>query len=287
MSSINLTWVNDVNADSYNVYRSTSTMNPTSLPAPLATGILTKSYSDTTTTANTKYYYRVASVIGGVVRVSSEIIIYSQTYSQTVLNDNPIAYYPLTETSGILTNDIMSNPSNGYSMGVSVGQTPLAKYIGTSYYFGGDSNILLYTPPKFKFTGSASFEVWFKMNSTGTGTIFTTGYNTGLRIQVTTTLNVIYNSANILSSVAISANTLYHAVVTLSSTTVKIYLNNVLTNTLSTTTWTGVQNNNDSAIGYLPLYGEFYAGYLSNLALYNVELTQAQVTNHYNIGMGL
>lgn len=79
MSSVNLTWAADGNIDSYNIYRSTSPMNIASLPAPLATGITTKSYSDTTAANGTKYYYRVASVAGSTNKISSEISVSTVT----------------------------------------------------------------------------------------------------------------------------------------------------------------------------------------------------------------
>lgn len=74
---INLNW-NDKNygESSINVYRSTSTIDPANLPAPLATlSPGTTTYSDTTATTGTIYYYRVAAIIGGTAYVSSELQI--------------------------------------------------------------------------------------------------------------------------------------------------------------------------------------------------------------------
>ncbi|MHA3052609.1 fibronectin type III domain-containing protein [Acinetobacter sp. ANC 4640] len=78
MSSVNLTWDAAGQIDSYKVYRSTSPMNPSGLPAPLATGITAKSYSDTTAVTGTPYYYRVASVKNGVEKVSDEVIVFTE-----------------------------------------------------------------------------------------------------------------------------------------------------------------------------------------------------------------
>lgn len=75
MSSVNLTWEADGNIDSYNIYRSTSPMNIASLPAPLATGITTKSYSDTTVAVDNLYYYRVGSIKNSIEKVSNEFVI--------------------------------------------------------------------------------------------------------------------------------------------------------------------------------------------------------------------
>ena len=66
--------------DEIRVYRSTSTMDPEALPAPLATiaaGNL--SYTDTTATNGVSYYYRVAFVFGAAVYVSGEVLILAPT----------------------------------------------------------------------------------------------------------------------------------------------------------------------------------------------------------------
>ncbi|MHA3062072.1 discoidin domain-containing protein [Acinetobacter sp. ANC 4636] len=77
MSSVNLTWDAVGQIDSYKVYRSTSPMNPASLPAPLATGITAKSYSDATISQGSKYYYRVGAVKNGIEKLSEEYIVYA------------------------------------------------------------------------------------------------------------------------------------------------------------------------------------------------------------------
>lgn len=69
-----LTWTDTTSAEEgFKVYRSTSTMDPGSLPTPLATlSANVTSYLDTTAVASTLYYYRVASYIGALIKVSSE-----------------------------------------------------------------------------------------------------------------------------------------------------------------------------------------------------------------------
>ena len=64
------------NEDSINVYRSTSTMNPLSLPAALASGLAsgTLEYEDATAVDGVTYYYRVESIIGANNWVSEEIV---------------------------------------------------------------------------------------------------------------------------------------------------------------------------------------------------------------------
>ncbi|WP_141692628.1 Ig-like domain-containing protein [Paenibacillus pectinilyticus] len=63
-NSVSLTWTAVQGADSYNVYRSLSSNG--TLTKVNSTSILAVSYTDTGLTANTRYYYKVASVSGGV-----------------------------------------------------------------------------------------------------------------------------------------------------------------------------------------------------------------------------
>ena len=57
---ISLSWTASSGATSYNVYRGTSAGGESS--TPLATGVTTTSYPDSTAAAGTTYYYKVAAV---------------------------------------------------------------------------------------------------------------------------------------------------------------------------------------------------------------------------------
>lgn len=74
---VQLTWVEpNFGESSVKVYRDTSTMNPMSLPSPLATlSADANTYLDTTAVDATTYYYRVSSTVNGVEYVSDEISI--------------------------------------------------------------------------------------------------------------------------------------------------------------------------------------------------------------------
>ena len=62
-ASVSLTWTAVTGAASYNVYRGTSSGGEST--TPIATGIATAAYTDTTVTNGTTYYYKVAAVNGG------------------------------------------------------------------------------------------------------------------------------------------------------------------------------------------------------------------------------
>lgn len=77
MGIVNLNWSADGSPESYSIYRSETPMNANSMPLPLATGISLKSYSDNSIINNTKYYYRVGSIKGGVEKISDEIEVFA------------------------------------------------------------------------------------------------------------------------------------------------------------------------------------------------------------------
>ncbi|MHA3063080.1 LamG-like jellyroll fold domain-containing protein [Acinetobacter sp. ANC 4641] len=77
MSSINLAWSADGNIDSYTIYRSESPIDINNLPVPIASGVTSKSYSDTTVVTGVNYFYRVASISLQASKISNEISSYA------------------------------------------------------------------------------------------------------------------------------------------------------------------------------------------------------------------
>ncbi len=73
-SEVTLSWDGAAGADTYNVYRSTSSTSGAE-GEPLATGVAETSYADTDAKNGTKYYYRVTSVnpSGAESDASSEV----------------------------------------------------------------------------------------------------------------------------------------------------------------------------------------------------------------------
>ena len=85
------------------VYRSTSTIDPGSLPSPLATlAAGTIYYEDTTAVDTTTYYYRVGYVRGSDEAVSGEVTVTAPTGSTASAG---IAFPPMTATTGVLMDD--------------------------------------------------------------------------------------------------------------------------------------------------------------------------------------
>lgn len=78
--AIKLEWAQFSKFDSMNVYRSTSSIDTENLPTPLATGLTTMYYFDSTAVDGETYYYVVGMWLDGVEYLSSEISIYAGTY---------------------------------------------------------------------------------------------------------------------------------------------------------------------------------------------------------------
>ncbi|MHA3082118.1 LamG domain-containing protein [Acinetobacter sp. ANC 5383] len=286
MAGIRLEFAQFGDFDSFDIIRSTSSMASIAdadLPNPVVTGLKTMYFFDDTAKSNTTYYYKIRVWRGLESITSSEIIINTNTYQATIFADNPIAYYPLNEKLGTSAVDIMSSPANGEVYNCVMGSDAIAPLLDTSFYFNGvDSYINLGAPDKFLVTGSISMECWIKG---GSGNSFSIGFNSGLRMQIGSPLVMIFAGAAKLST-DITTDVEHHIVFTCSTTSLKIYIDGQLATQLASGGgWTGITSNIDSVIGYAgPGKGEYFKGYLSNIALYNHELSAARVLDHFNAG---
>lgn len=73
MANVKLEWSQATFVDSFKIYRSSATMNPASMPAPLATGVTNNYYFDTSIVVDQTYFYRVGAVRGEQELISSEV----------------------------------------------------------------------------------------------------------------------------------------------------------------------------------------------------------------------
>lgn len=229
---------------------------------------------------------------------------FGSAYRTTIINDNPISYWRLGETTGHFI-DMMGN-FDSYTENVNArNQTSL---------ISGDANgcVLLnaINPSEIfidnsfsQVTTAFSFEAWVKPNSLsghvtiigrsssswvgGLGAFYFKLSNAG---DQKPTIVLSYSSSGEVDAIAansISTGSIYHIVGTCDGTDLKIYINGVLNGTTSLAGHTiGVQT------GPLTLgagsgggtTGDRYSGYLDEIAVYSYALTQAQVTAHYAAG---
>ncbi len=104
-SQVSLSWSTSAGAASYNVYRGTSAGGENS--TPVATGITSASYVDTSVTNGTTYFYKVAAVN------SSGTSGYSNEASATPVSGLPPAPTGLAATAGNAQVSLSWTPSSG------------------------------------------------------------------------------------------------------------------------------------------------------------------------------
>lgn len=292
MAGIRLEFAQFGDFDSFDIIRSDSSMTGIAeidLPNPIIAGLSTMYYVDTNVEFGETYYYKARVWHDGTSKLSSEIKVLASEYMSLIISDNPIAYYPLNELAGNFAADIMSSPANGTIYNCLLGQAVLSNALGSCYYFNGSSSrIELGSPSKF-LLNQASMECWVKIiDGNYGGNTLQIGYNTGLRMQLSSTANMIFNHANKLSSSSLTNDTLYHIVFTCTQTSLSIYINGVLDTSLSGGGgWYGIGSIANSAIGYSGSFynNEYLKGYLGHVALYDYALTAERVLAHYNAGV--
>jgi fibronectin type 3 domain-containing protein len=135
---VNLLWTAPFGAQSYNIYRSTTSGTETQL----ATGVTTTSYSDTAVTSAMTYYYVVTAVNANtsiVPVVPSESASSSEVSATT--DHLSVSGFPSTVTAGVSYNftvsalDSSNNPVTGYRGTVSFSSSALKAALPANYTF--------------------------------------------------------------------------------------------------------------------------------------------------------
>lgn len=75
MSRIVLNWDQNSDFDSFDIFRSTSTIDINNLPPPIATGVLETRYSDSNVVLGTTYFYRIRTNYAGANVISEEFAL--------------------------------------------------------------------------------------------------------------------------------------------------------------------------------------------------------------------
>ena len=224
-------------------------------------------------------------------------------YAQVILQDQPVAYWPLNETAGAVANDLSGNGYNAAYIGTpTLGAAPIAPGLGASVSLNGSTQYVeLATPPAALQLVEGSFEGWWLPS------VIPTAANTGGAVVA-----AVYNSSNVnymlgfgandgstshsnfsfghygaawtsaTNSTAATANTPAHLVATFNGTTMILYVNGVSVASVAASTFTPTANGIVMGAGD---NGGYLTGLLSNVAIYNTVLSAARIQAHYNAGI--
>lgn len=223
------------------------------------------------------------------------------TYWGRVLADNPVAFWPMTETAGGVVYDITGHGNTGTVNGsLTMGQSgpPLLGLSQPAFHFDGSSAYISVSTSAVEglaSNGTLSLEVWINPSTltttnpdnsgeNGPGLFATnnnggsTGYDWGLKTNGQfwwwpSSGNDRY-STNVLST-----NNWYHLVLVVSAgSTVIMYINGIEDSSQSNT---GQGAGSFFSIGGPGWIAGYFAGWMCNAAIYNTALSSQQVAAHY------
>jgi hypothetical protein len=217
-------------------------------------------------------------------------------YRDTILQDTPVAYYRLGESSGTVATDSSGNGNTGTYSGsgitysqagalrsdpntaaafataqvaVPLGATPTTSYTTTAFsleFWLNFGVVPAYNPSVIAcWSTAASQQYGFGTSMHTDGTV---------RFGMCTTINSVVQ----IISPALSTATWHHIVCTWDKTTMVLYCDGISRGTL-------VPSTTQAATTQLLIgnssYNDYYAGSFDEVAIYNVALTSAQVDAHY------
>lgn len=217
------------------------------------------------------------------------------TYAQTVLEDGPVGFWPLDETSGTVANDLSGNGYNGtYEDTYTLGSAPLVLGYPSALFAGGSASAVFVgdVAALVGISTAWTLECWFKTTTVAAGVYqgLFAGGNGGVCIRLDGGgLDLLKDQTTLYTTFAtgFAANTIYCLQVSYDGATFRVYVNGaLLTSYAAAETFAGVYQslaadpNNPVTT---PAYS--FSGNLGMMAIYNKVLTPTQILNHYNAGI--
>ena len=281
------------------VYMSTFT-------GPINPGLAAQTVTINNTATSYPNYYGLMAypTITPVSNADSLSFVYTpaKTYSQTILANNPVAYYHLDDTAttavnsgtaGSVTNGTIGSGITKSVTGLISGSTDTAmSFPGGAY----NANNHIVVPVDTSNTPSNVISIeflvnlaalptypnnWIACGRASTGGTF--GYAIYQAVNGTLTFAISNNAAALVSNTALAASTTYHVVAVYDGSRLSLYINGALDNS---TSYVGSITGYDGTDGLV--IGEHYAsqsdsihGTLDEISIYHAALNSAQVYNHY------
>ncbi len=221
------------------------------------------------------------------------------TYTASVSNLTPVAYYRLDETSGTTLHD---SSANGYNLtlagsgttlnvaGAINGDTDTAiQYNGSGYACNTTSNSL---------SGTFTVEAWVNPSATGStyGIVgsressdysFDMSYISGqFHADIGNGTSWLTQTANTTASTYTTLNAWYHVVYVVTPTGYTVYVDGVNAGSNSYTSATPLlfNSSHNLCVGASGSNLNNFKGKIDEVAVYNTALSSTQILNHYNLG---
>ena len=227
----------------------------------------------------------------------SALTAHASTYQSVVLGDSPVAFYALNPAvDGVDTApDLTANDNNGIIAGnLSSGFGPTT-YITNAAYFDGNEAIDLSqgaNPGLLNFTGPITLEAWVQpTNALEFADIVAKGYDSSTYDEISMRNNGTYGgyyatSGSVGVTGGFQVTNWTYLVMSSDGTSNKLYENGVLVAQAPDPNGS-IEFNDDWVIGDGSSAGQFrtWSGGISEVAIYNHALTQAQILNHLYSGV--
>lgn len=212
------------------------------------------------------------------------------SWASEVLADSPVAWFRLGEARGTSATDAVGGAAGTYVGGVTLGQPSLlaGDPSDTCADFNGSTGLVeIADRAELDFGDVFTLECWFQLDTGGANrTLFGKGMNAPVwRLTSGNQLRIRKNGvADVATTTTtLSTGTTYHAVVTKSGPTTRLYVDAVdVTGTVTDSTCT---NNTTAAQIGAANSSDFFDGRIDEFAIYSTALSSARVLAHYQAGV--
>ena len=252
------------------------------IAAPTGTGT---TYSDTTVVAGTSYSYRVratdaAGNFGGYSPTATAV-------TPGASMPTPVAAYSFDEPSGTTAFDGSGNGNNGT---IASATRTMGKN-GSALSFNGTSGrVTVPDAPALHLSTAMTLETWVNASSGNThwrDLIYKGNDNYYLsgssdpnnRPAGGALIGATYGE--VYATAALATNTWTHLALTYDGSSERLYVNGAQVASLAKT-GTIATSTNPLTIGSDPIYGQYFAGLIDDVRVYNVALTAAQIQTDMN-----
>ena len=227
----------------------------------------------------------------GQIKVQLSDSVTPNIYNQAILDDTPVAFWPLSDSSGTTASDISGNNHNGtITGGVELNQ-PGPENTFQAMSFNGSSGVI--TTSLTVGAGPFSAEAWFlvpsglslgypRLMANSNVNIYFNGFQVGVNQRGTDVFFCLGNGSAMteVDSAAFTTGAWNHVVGTYDGTTMRLYLNGTLA---ASATVAAVAATGGVLIGAGQPNGGYFDGSIGEAAVYNYALSASTVTAHYDL----